>query len=252
MITQWPLVFFTVFAQLGAGTALFSALRTRWGNGPSPRGWIFSGAVSAIAFLAGVFACGGAGSGVMLAAQGACLLLAVLSVCALRRIPFSAPAACTAGGLCVLCQAAASVPGALLSPSGIFPFLLFFLSAGSLGASFVQLPRLDEPEDKAIRYGRLYLPLRFCLWTMLVITAVAPCIPWEDPLMDKSAFYWMQTQLYWMGVIFSGVAIGLSHMGRITLFLQAAVTFISVFGLRTAFFADSVHGAIDLGTLYLR
>ena len=252
MITQWPLVIFTVFAQLGAGTAFFSALRTRWGCGPSPRGWTFAAAVSAIAFLAGILACGGAGSGAMLAAQASCLLLAALSACALRRFPFSAPAACASGAICVLCQAAAAMPGAPLSPSGIFPFLLFFLSAGSLGASFVQLPRMDEPDDKAIRYGRLYLPLRFCLWTMLVITAVAPCVPWEDPLMSKSAFYWMQTQLYWMGVIFSGVAIGLSHMGRITLFLQAAVTFISVFGLRTAFYADSVHGAIDPATLYLR
>ncbi|MBQ3893190.1 MAG: hypothetical protein ACQGQP_07065 [Desulfovibrio sp.] len=252
MITQWPLVIFTVLAQLGAGTALFSTLRTHWGAGPSPRGWTFAAIVSTLAFLAGVSACKGVGSGAMAAAQGACLLLAAFSACALRRMPFCALAACVAGGACVLCQAAASVPGALLSPSGIFPFLLFFLSAGVLGASFVQLPWMDEPDDKAIRYGRLYLPLRFCLWTMLIITAVAPCVPWGDPLMNKSAFYWMQTQLYWLGVIFSGVAIGLSHMGRITLLLQAAVTFISVFGLRTAFFADSVHGAIDLGTLYLR
>jgi len=58
--------------------------------------------------------------------------------------------------------------------------------------------------------------------------------------------------MYWMGVIFSGVVLGLSHMGRVTLNVQALVAFVSIFGLRTAFYADSVHGAIDLSTLYMR
>ena len=86
---------------------------------------------------------------------------------------------------------------------------------------------------------------------MLIITAIAPCMPWEDPFMRKSAIIWMQTQLYWMGVIFSGVVLGLSHMGRITLLVQAVVAFVSIIGLRTAFYADGVHGIIDMSTLYM-
>ena len=87
---------------------------------------------------------------------------------------------------------------------------------------------------------------------MLVITAIAPIVRWEDTLMAKSAIILMQTQLYWMGVIFSGVVIGLSHMGRITLLLQAIIAFVSIFGLRTGFFADGIHGIVDMGTLYMR
>ncbi|MBP3730172.1 MAG: hypothetical protein J6I40_01720 [Mailhella sp.] len=252
MITQWPLVFFTVFTQLSAGLALFSALRTRWGAGPSPRGWKTAAIAATVAFASGFFSCGGIESGAMLAAQISCLLLAVFSCGALCKIILCSGAACMAGSLCVLAQALAAVPGELLSPSGFFPFLLFPLCTLVLGAAFTQLPCLDEPNDNAIRYGRFYLPLRFSLWLMLVITAAAPCLIWEDPFMKKASFYWMQTQLYWMGVIFSGVVIGLSHMGRITLYLQAAIAFVSVLGLRTAFYADSVHGAIDLGTLYMR
>ncbi len=252
MITQWPLVIFTVFAQMGAGTALFSALRTRWGSGPSPRGWKFAAVSSLIALLAGGLALANMPSGIMAGSLLFCLLLGIFSLCAPRKFSFCSTAACVSGAVCVLLQAASSVPGDVLSPSGIFPYVLFFLSAGILGASATQLYWLDEPNDKSIRYGRFYLPLRFCLWAALIITAIAPCISWADPFMNKSSFYWMQTQLYWAGVIFSGVAIGLSHMGRITLILQAAISFISVFSLRTAFYSDSVHGAIDLGTLYLR
>ena len=47
------------------------------------------------------------------------------------------------------------------------------------------------------------------------------------------------------------MVLGLSHMGRITLLVQAVVAFVSIFGLRTAFYADGVHGIIDMSTLYM-
>ena len=48
------------------------------------------------------------------------------------------------------------------------------------------------------------------------------------------------------------LVIGLSHMGRVTLVLQAIVAFVSIFGLRTGFFSDGIHGIVDMGTLYMR
>ena len=251
MITQWPLVIFTVFSQLSAGLALFSWWKETRSRDNSRAGWKTAAVCAGIALVAGLVDAGGIARGPMLTAQTACLLLAICSAVAIRRSACAAAAMIT-GLVCVLSEAFAAVPGELLSASGLFPFALFLLCTVALGASFSQLTRMGDPEDPAVRYGRFAMPLRISLWLMLILTALTPCIVWEDPFMKRSAFFWMQTQLYWMGVIFSGVVIGLSHMGRVTLNVQAVVAFISIFGLRTAFYADSVHGAIDLSTLYMR
>lgn len=251
MITQWSLVIFTVFSQLATGLALFSWWKDSRDHERHTRAAWKLAAVCALAALiaSAVDACGLA-QGPLLTAQTGCLLLFAGAAAAVRK-PVCGLVALLAGTICVLSQALAAVPGSLLSVSGVFPFALFLFCTIALGASFSQLVRLGEPEDPAVRCGRFALPLRVSLWLMLILTALAPCIVWDDPFMRRSAFFWMQTQLYWMGVIFSGVVIGLSHMGRVTLNVQALVAFVSVFGLRTAFYADSVHGAIDLSTLYM-
>lgn len=251
MITNWPLVFFTVFSQLGAGLALFSWWKDIRDAAHCSRGWQVSSSASAIAVIASLIAFSGLASGFMLAAQLCCLILTLSAAGALRKYAICGFIASLAGACCVMAQAAAAIPGSVASLSGIFPLLLFPLCTIVLGAAFSQLKQMGEPDNDAVRYGRFYIPLRICLWIMLIITAIAPCMAWEDPFMRKSAIIWMQTQLYWMGVIFSGVVIGLSHMGRITLLLQAIVAFISIFGLRTAFYADGVHGIIDMSTLYM-
>lgn len=249
MITQWSLVFFTVLSQLAAGLALFS-----WWKDSHDRE-VLTGAAWKTAALCALLALAasltrGLAHGPLFTAQTACLLLGVCAFAA-RRNRACGFLALVAGVVCVLSEALAAVPGSLMSASGIFPFALFLFCTVALGASFSQLVRLGETEEPAVRCGRFALPLRISMWLMLILTALTPCIVWEDPFMKRSAFFWMQTQLYWMGVIFSGVVIGLSHMGRVTLNVQAVVTFVSIFGLRTAFYADSVHGAIDLGTLYM-
>ncbi|HJD96646.1 hypothetical protein [Mailhella massiliensis] len=252
MITNWPLVFFTVFSQLGAGVAFFSWWKDRRDAASSSRGRQFSAVSAALALIASLINFSGLASGAMLIAQAGCLILALASVGASRGCAPCGLAAWLAGACCVMAQAAAAVPGEVWSLSGMFPLVLFPLCTIILGASFSQLKQLGEAEDASVRYGRFYMPLRICLWIMLIITAIAPCMAWEDPFMRKSAIIWMQTQLYWMGVIFSGVVLGLSHMGRITLPVQAIVAFVSIFGLRTAFYADGVHGIIDMSTLYMR
>lgn len=250
MITNWPLVFFTVFSQLGTGLAFFAWWKDHHGSSPSARTWQSSAVSAAVAVAASLVAFGGAGEGVMLAAQIGCALLLVFALSAMK-CSVCGLLAWLAGACCVMSEAVAAIPGEVGSTSGLFPLLLFPLCTIILGAVFAQLKQMGEPDDPAVRYGRFYLPLRVCLWIMLVITAVAPCMAWDDPFMRKSAIIWMQTQLYWMGVIFSGVVIGLSHMGRITLLVQAIVAFVSIIGLRTAFYADGIHGIIDMSTLYM-
>ncbi len=251
MITNWPLVFFTVFSQLGAGLAFFSWWKDRHDAAPSSRGWQVCAVSAAVAAVAGLIAFGGIASGVMLAAQAGCLILLVASVLAARRCSLCGLLAWLSGACAVMAEAVAAIPGEVCATSGLFPLALFPLCTVILGAVFSQLKQMGEPDDDTVRYGRFYMPLRICLWLMLIITAIAPCLAWEDPFMRKSAIIWMQTQLYWMGVIFSGVVIGLSHMGRITLLVQAIVAFVSILGLRTAFYADGVHGVIDMSTLYM-
>lgn len=252
MITQWSVVSFTVFSQLGAGLALFTAWKDHRDPAPSPRGWKVTAAAFAVAIAASFLAWSGPAQGAMLVAQAACAT-ALLFALAAFRMPFAAGlASCLASIACVGAESVSAVPAAFTDPSGLFPLALFPLCTIILGAATSQLVQMGEPEDPAVRYGRFYMPLRICLWIMLVITALIPCIPWEDPIMKKTAFIWMQTQLYWMGVIFSGVVIGLSHMGRVTLIPQAVIAFASVFGLRTAFYADSIHGIFDAATLYMK
>ena len=251
MITNWPLVFFTVLSQLGAGLALFAWWKDHHGDSPSARTWQSCAGSSLIAALAGCLSFGGLASGSMLIAQICSLCLIVFSLSALKGCSLCGLLAWILGAVGVMAEAVAAIPGSVLSTSGLFPLALFPLCTVILGAVFSQLKQMGEPDDPAVRYGRFYIPLRICLWIMLVITAIAPCLAWDDPFMRKSAIIWMQTQLYWMGVIFSGVVIGLSHMGRITLLVQAVVAIISIIGLRTAFYADGVHGIIDMSTLYM-
>lgn len=251
MITNWPLVFFTVFSQLGTGLAFFSWWKDRHDAAPSSRGWQVAAASAALASVAGLVAFGGMAAGAMLPAQVCCLILLACSAVAMKKNALCALIAWLAGACAVMAEAVAAIPGEVGTTSGLFPLVLFPLCTVILGAVFSQLKQMGEPDDASVRYGRFYMPLRICLWLMLIITAIAPCMAWEDPFMRKSAIIWMQTQLYWMGVIFSGVVIGLSHMGRITLLVQAIVAFVSITGLRTAFYADGVHGIIDMSTLYM-
>ena len=251
MITNWPLVFFTVFSQLGAGLAFFAWWKDHHGDSPSARTWQVSTLSTAVAMIAGLIAFKGFSSGAMLTAQIGGILLLLFSVTAMKTCSFCGLLAWLSGACCVMAEAVAAIPGEISTTSGLFPLLLFPLCTVILGAVFSQLKQMGEPDDPSVRYGRFYLPLRICLWIMLIITAIAPCLAWDDPFMRKSAIIWMQTQLYWMGVIFSGVVIGLSHMGRVTLLVQAIVAIISITGLRTAFYADGVHGIIDMSTLYM-
>ena len=251
MITNWPLVFFTVFSQFATGLALFSWWKDTHDSAPSPRGWGFCTLAAAVALGSSVWCFGGIASGIWLIAQAACAVLLFCAYGGFKGATVLGIGAWLAGAVSIAVQIIDAIPGEVFSTSGLFPIFLFPLCTIILGAVFSQLILFGEPADyKKHPAGRFYLPLRICLWIMLVITAIAPIMPWEDTYMARSAIILMQTQLYWMGVIFSGVVLGLSHMGRVTLVLQAIIAFVSIFGLRTAFYADGVHGAIDMSTLY--
>jgi hypothetical protein len=79
MITNWPLVFFTVFSQFATGLALFSWWKDSHDENPSRRGWGFCALTAAIALASSVWCFDGLGSGLWMIAQAACAILVFCS-----------------------------------------------------------------------------------------------------------------------------------------------------------------------------
>ena len=150
-------------------------------------------------------------------------------------------------GTVLTCNSVAGVVGVLLqglrcaplpapSPVGVLFLWMFALGAWTLGASFAQLGRGSEQG-----FAR---PLRLGLWLLLVTLVLVPCLggTFVDTLMRLLSVAWMEFLPYWAAVMATGVAIGLSYMGRATAPVQAALVLVAAFCVRATMFV----GGADL------
>ncbi len=160
------------------------------------------------------------------------LLLGVLLFGALW-MRMLAPLAALVALACIWAQGSALVPvfdgqaSSLGTAAGAVPLLLLLCGSMGLGAELCQW-RGGDNAASAFTW-----PLRFALAGQLLILALVPCAGENaDPALQFMGLYWMDTQLYWAGVLSTGVTIGLTFMDRATAVFQSALVVFCMFCVR--------------------
>lgn len=160
------------------------------------------------------------------------LLLGIL-LFASGRVKAIAPLAAIAALVCILAQGAVLVPvfdgraSSLGTVAGAVPLALLLCGSLAMGAELCQW-RGGRNAAPAFTW-----PLRLALWGQLLILALVPCAGENaDPALQFMGLYWMDTQLYWAGVLSTGVTIGLTHMDRATAVFQSMLVFFCMFCVR--------------------
>ncbi|HJA08220.1 MAG TPA: hypothetical protein H9962_03390 [Candidatus Mailhella merdigallinarum] len=242
MTAQWSLVLYTLLTQWAAGLAVFTAWKTRRalraGERPSGPAWAPVTAAAALGLVMSLF--GQWHPGELLPGLEGLAFTVLLAVAFmawhLRGGKILSVLAASAGVVGVLLQGLRCAPLPAPSPVGVLFLWMFALGAWTLGASFAQLGRGSEQG-----FAR---PLRLGLWLLLVTLVLVPCLggTFVDTLMRLLSVAWMEFLPYWAAVMATGVAIGLSYMGRATAPVQAALVLVAAFCVRATMFV----GGADL------
>ena len=239
MTVQWALVWYTFLTQLAAGLALFTTWRgvraARAGEYPPWGAWPFVVAASCAGLICSLFGPVRPG-GLLPGLEG--LAFTVLTALAFVSWQFKGRLvldglAALAGLTGVVLQGVRAAPAPFTTPGGALPLLIFAAGAVALGAACAQA-RL--PEGKKGFSGAL----RVSLWILLILQAVVPCLGTSaDPVLRSLSLAWMEFLPYWAGVMATGVALGLSYMGRGTAVAQALLVLVAAFCLRLTLFGSS-------------
>lgn len=236
MTAEWSLVLYTVLTQLAAGLAVFTAWKTRRalraGERPCGAAWapvVASAALGLVVSLFGQWHPGDLLPG--LEGLAFTVLLAVAFMAwHLRGGKVLGALATLAAVAGVALQGLRCAPMPAPEPAGLLFLWLFGLGAWTLGAAFGQLGRTS---------GRGFAgPLRLGLWLSLATLALVPCLGGAaaDASLRLLSVAWMQFLPYWAAVMATGVALGLSYMGRSTAPIQAALVLVAVFCVRVTMF----------------
>ena len=160
------------------------------------------------------------------------LLLGVL-LFASHWMRMFAPLAALVALVCIFAQGSALVPvfagqaSSLGTVAGAVPLVLLLCGSMGLGAEFCQWRGGDNAA------AAFTWPLRFALAGQLLVLALVPCAGENaDPALQFMGLYWMDTQLYWAGVLSTGVTIGLTFMDRATAVFQSVLVVFCMFCVR--------------------
>lgn len=233
-MAQFFLMCFLLLSNIAAGLALFLLRERRFGCDAAfsafARRARLGGAVCAALGALAVPAAGLFGEMAIPALLS--LLLGVLLFASLRMKGL-APLAALAALACIVAQGSALVPvfdgqaSPLGSAAGAVPLLLLLCGSLGLGAELCQW----RGGDKAA--SSFTWPLRAALAVQLLVLALVPCAGENtDPALQFMGLYWMDTQLYWAGVLSTGVTIGLTFMDRATAVFQSVLVLFCMFCVR--------------------
>lgn len=241
MTVEWALVVYVVLTQLAAGLAVFTAWKgrraVRAGERPSGVAWLPVMAAVIVGLVMSLFGQWHPGD-ILPGLEGLAftVLLAVAFLAwQLRGRNVLGTLAALAAVAGVALQGLRCAPTPAPSPVGDVFLWLFSLGAWVLGAAFAQL---GQAPDRGFAG-----PLRLGLWLSLATLALIPCLGGmsADAPMRLLSVVWMQYLPYWAAVMATGVALGLSYMGRSTAPIQAALVLIGVLCVRMTMFVGGIE-----------
>lgn len=253
MSFEFPLVFFTVLTQLGAGMAIFlcwSLYSSSQDRNKIKKAWICITAVSCIGLVLSLFHLGhpfdaykalynlGAS---WLSWEGlgfACFCgLAFINIFCYSR----ALAVLTAlvGAFSLFAQGMTYSPPSIPALNNLLPMAIFWLSALALGACAVAV-HLQETHENIIR---------FLVFALLIVLLAAPAI-WISgtTTMRESSDLWATSPWFWAGIILVAFALAATWLfAKRNVKVQAICLLCGIICTRMVFFADTAHTAANLG-----
>lgn len=255
MSFEFPLVFFTVLTQLGAGASMFLCWHVFTNSDPDnmpaiKQGWICITVISCIGVIASFFHLGhpfaaykalynlGASwlSWEGLAFACFCLLAFINIFC---RSKFLSLITALLGAFGLFAQGMTYSPPSIPALNNLMPMAIFWLSALAMG-SCAMAAHLGYSNERLIRLFMLAL---------LVILLAGPAI-WISgtPTMRESSALWASSFWFWAGIVLVGAAFAATWLHpKKNPKLQMICLLCGIICTRMVFFADTAHTAANLG-----
>ncbi len=257
---ELPLVLFTVLSQAAVGMVLMSAVRgvAGHGSGSARNEWMLVAGLMGLGIAASLFHLGHPLEAYRALAhlEKAWLSREVLAAGAFLALAAGAAAvgggrgallwgAVAAGLATVLASGMTYAPPAFPALNNALPTVFFLISAVVLGAGFASW--FAGP-------GSQELLARICataLVTGLVVRLAVPCV-WLSggEVMRLSGLAWLGSPLYWASIAVLAACLGVLWKNRTIPVWLPILALLGELAGRAAFFAETVHTAVNIGNLY--
>jgi DMSO reductase anchor subunit len=257
---ELPLVLFTVLSQAAVGMVLMSAVRgfAGHGSGEARNEWLLVAGLMALGLAASLFHLGHPLEAYRALAhlEKAWLSREVLAAGAFMALAVAGAAtgggrgallwgAVAAGLATVLASGLTYAPPALPAVNNALPTVFFLISAVVLGAGLASW---------FAGAGSQALLARICtagLVTGLVVRLAAPCV-WLSggEVMRQTGLAWLGSPLYWAGIAVMAACLGALWKSRTIPSWLPILALLGELAGRAAFFADTVHTALNMGNPY--
>ncbi len=254
---ELPLVLFTVLSQAAVGMVLMSAVRGFAGHeaGSARNEWMLVAGLMGLGIVASLFHLGHpleayralahlekAWLSREVLAAGVFLALAAGAVVAGSGRGVLLWGAVAAGLVTVLASGMTYAPPAFPALNNALPTVFFLISAVVLGAGFASW---------FAGSGSQALLARICataLVTGLVVRLAVPCV-WLSggEVMRASGLAWLGSPLYWAGIAAMAACLAVLWKNRIIPAWLPILALLGELAGRAAFFADTVHTALNMG-----
>jgi DMSO reductase anchor subunit len=259
---EFPLVIFTVLSQAAIGIALIGAVRTASGpsTGDAKREWQVVAGLMIVGLIASLFHLGhpfGAPTAlahlgkawlsreVLLAGSFTGLAVVAALISGKEGNPLFAWIGAVLGLLLVLATGMTYAPPALPAVNNSLPTFFFLASAVALGAGFASWFAGESHQPNLARIFTVALVVG------LILNLAAPCV-WLSggEVMRQTGQVWFSSGLYWahIAVLAGGLAV-IWKTKTIPMWLPVLILFGELVG-RAGFFADTVHTAMNMGSIY--
>ena len=262
---ETPLVLFTVLSQLSVGMVAISAVRLFAGPEPPPEkvrfDWLVAGGVLLAGMIASVFHLGHPAGMIRALSHlgtawlsrealivGLFLALVVVGIVLMRQQTNRGLIVLTAlvGLLALFTMGMTYSPPSFPAINNVLPFVFFLVTAALLGSS---VGTLFAPEEKKPLLNGIFT---VSLIVGLVLYLIVPCI-WlsAGEIIRQTGQSWLASPLYWgrivVGLVLPLIVVWITR--KTPVWLWAVVLAGELMG-RALFFSNTVHTAVNMGSVY--